>query len=96
MHTKLAGLQYRVVYKPGTSNAAADALSHHPSPSAHLQAISVSTPAWLADVVTGYAADPESTKLLQELAVNPLSHPSFTLQQGIIHHLGRIWIGANP
>jgi hypothetical protein len=44
IHTKLAGLQYRVVYKLGASNAAADALSRHPNPPAHLQAISVFTP----------------------------------------------------
>jgi hypothetical protein len=77
-----------VVYKPGASNVAADALSRHPNPPAHLQAISVSTPEWLAEVVAGYAADPESTKMLQDLAVDPQSHPSFTLQQGIIHHSG--------
>jgi hypothetical protein len=60
MHTKLAGLQYQVVYKLGTSNTAADALSCHPQPPAQLQAISVSTPNWLAEVTAGYAADPES------------------------------------
>lgn len=32
MHNKLAGLQYRVAYKPGVSNAAVDALSRHPNP----------------------------------------------------------------
>lgn len=85
-----------MVYNPGASNAAADALSRHPSPPAHLQAIYVSTPARLADVVAGYAADPESTQLLQELSVDPQSHPPFTLHSGVIRHSGRIWIGANP
>jgi hypothetical protein len=32
MYNKLAGLQYQVVYKPGSSNLAADALSRHPDP----------------------------------------------------------------
>lgn len=96
MQTKLAGLQYWAVYKPGDSNAAAGTLSRHPSPPAHLQAISVSTLAWLADVVAGYAADSESTQLLQELSVDPQSCPPFTLHSGIIRHSGRIWIGANP
>lgn len=42
MHHKLAGLQYKVIYKPGTSNSAVDALSRHPSPQGQLQAISAS------------------------------------------------------
>jgi hypothetical protein len=90
MHTKLAELQYRVVYKTGASIAAADALSRHPSPPAQLQAISVSTPAWLAEVIASYAAGPESTKLLQELSVDPQSHPPFTLHNGVIRHSSRI------
>jgi len=95
MHTKLVGLQYKVVYKPGKSNSAADALSRHPDPPYQLQALSISTPAWLADVTAGYASDPESSKLLQELSVNSHSHPPFTLHHGVIRHLGRIWVGNN-
>jgi len=95
MHTKLAGLQYRVVYKPDTSNSAADALSHHPNPPSQLQALSISTLAWLADVTASYASNPESTKLLQELSVNPHSHPPFTLHHGVIRYSGRIWVGNN-
>lgn len=64
MHHKLVGLQYKVVYKPGVSNSAADALSRHPNPPAQLQAISASTPAWLAEVVAGYSDDPESAQIL--------------------------------
>ena len=52
--------------------------------------------AWLAEVAAGYVADPESTKLLQELSVNPQSSPPFTLVNGVLRHSGRIWIGANP
>jgi hypothetical protein len=44
MHTKLAGLQYKVIYKPGSSNSTVDALSHHPKPPSQLQDILVSTP----------------------------------------------------
>ena len=95
MHTKLAGLQYKVVYKPGTSNSAADALSRHPNPPSQLQALSISTPIWLADVSAGYAFDSESSKLLQELSINTQSHPPFTLQNGVIRYSGRIWVGNN-
>ena len=58
MYTKLAGLQYRIVYKPGVSNLAVDALSRHPAPPAQLAAISYSSPTWLAEVSDGYAQDP--------------------------------------
>jgi hypothetical protein len=95
MHHKLAGLQYKVVYKPGVSNAVADALSRHPAPLAQLQAISASTPTWLADVVAGYVEDPESLQFLRELAVNPQAWPPFTLHNGVIRYSGRIWIGSN-
>ena len=95
MYTKLAGLQYTVVYKPGTSNMAADALSRHPAPPAQLNAISYSTPEWLSAVVAGYDSDPASSKLLQELAVAPSSHPPFTLVSGVLRYRGRIWIGCN-
>ena len=95
MYTKLAGLQYTVVYKPGTSNMAADALSRHPAPPAQLNAISYSTPEWLSEVVAGYDSDPASSKLLQELAVAPSSHPPFTLVSGVLRYRGRVWIGCN-
>ncbi|XP_066358305.1 uncharacterized protein [Miscanthus floridulus] len=48
-----------------------------------------------AEVIAGYASDPESSKLLQELSINPQSHPPFTLQNGIILYSGRIWVGNN-
>lgn len=65
MYTKLLGLQHKVVYKPGKSNAAADALSRHPAPLDQLLAISAATPAWLDDVLKGYINDPAALKLLQ-------------------------------
>jgi len=95
MYTKLAGLQYRIVYKPGVSNLAADALSRHPAPPAQLAAISYSSPTWLAEVSDGYAQDPFSASLLQELAVSPLSRPHYSLASGIIRYKGRVWISDN-
>jgi hypothetical protein len=96
MHTKMAGLQYKVIYKPGSSNSTADSLSHHPKPPAQLQAILVSTPNWLSEVVAGYSNDSESKQLLQDLSVNPQARPPFSLQSGVLCHSGRVWIGDNP
>jgi hypothetical protein len=44
--TKLLGLSYRIVYKPGQENGAADALSRHTN-GAELATISVAVPKWL-------------------------------------------------
>jgi len=75
LYTKLVGLQYRIIYKPGTMNQAADALSRHPSPLAQLNVVSSSTSVWLAAVVSGYDKDPAATQLIQELLFAPDAHP---------------------
>ena len=95
LYTKLAGLQYKIVYKPGSTNMAADALSRHPSPPLHLQAISSPTPTWLLDVMAGYSSDPFSHQLLSDLAINPEARPPYTLRDGILRLWDRIWIGSN-
>lgn len=96
MYTKLAGLRYRVVYKAGATNQAADALSRHPAPPVHIQAISYTSPDWLTEVVSGYDNDKASTKLLQSLAVSPDAHPPYSLRHGVIYLKDRVWVGDNP
>jgi hypothetical protein len=96
LYTKLISLQYKIVYKPGASNQAADALSRHPSPSAQLQNLSSVTPTWLADVVAGYDKDPATSKIIQEVIVSQDSNPHYTFTDGILRLRGRIWIGSNP
>jgi hypothetical protein len=49
MFTKLMDLQYRIVYKPGGTNAAADALSRRPHFD-QLMAIFVCSPKWINEV----------------------------------------------
>jgi hypothetical protein len=84
LYTKLISLQYKIVYKPGASNQAADALSRHPSPSAQLQNLSSVTPTWLADVVAGYDKDPATSKIIQEVIVSQDSNPHYTFTDGIL------------
>jgi hypothetical protein len=42
LYTKLVGIQYKIVYRPGCSNLATDALSRHPAPPVQLNATSSS------------------------------------------------------
>jgi hypothetical protein len=55
--TKLLGLQYKVLYKKGSDNSAADAISKRTHVQPELSAISAAIPAWLHDVVSSYEAD---------------------------------------
>lgn len=56
---KLLGLQYRIMYKKGTDNTAADALSRNAEAST-LAAISTVTPKWLEIILEGYTQDDQT------------------------------------
>jgi transposase InsO family protein len=94
--SKLLGLTYRVVYKKGSDNSAADSLSRRPHPEESCRAISVVTPQWCADIVRGYSADVQATKLLTKLAANATAVPNFALVDGLLQFKHRIWVGNNP
>lgn len=95
VYTKLVGLQYKIVYRKGKDNAAADALSRLPHPTASCHAISASSPAWLHDVIAVYDKNPEAQKLLASLSVQSTPNGPFTLHQGVIRYKGRIWLAGN-
>lgn len=92
--TKLLGLQYRIEYRKGSANQAADALSRHPEATAN--AISVCVPRWLEEVKTGYAQDQQCSKILADAAVQEPAKGPFRVQDGLIRYKGRVWIGNNP
>jgi len=89
--TQLLGLQYRIVYKKGVDNGAADALSRVPV--AQCAAMSVCQPAWLLEVLQSYDSDPVTQELLAKLSDTSVSTPNYTLQDGLIRYKGRIWVG---
>ena len=94
--TKLLGLRYRLCYRKGVDNGAADALSRRPiSETDELYAISLCQPEWLEEVKAGYAQDAPTLKIIKEIHANPQSHQQFSLEDGLLRYQGRIWIGRN-
>ena len=78
--TRLMGLQFRVVYKKGKDNLAADALSRVGHMMA-LQAVSQAQPQWLQAVVNSYVTDARAQDLLAQLAVHSPNAQGYILDQ---------------
>lgn len=94
--TKLMDVQYKICYKKGTSNSAADALSRvSHSPDAELLSLSVAQPVWLQQLQESYVKDEKAKKMFAELTLHsPQGY--FQLVQGIIKFKNRIWLGHSP
>ena len=90
----LQGLQYRIHYRKGTENGAANTMSRRSHP-AQLLAISSVKHQWLNEVVSSYQSDLVAVDLLARLAVSADSVPPFSLSQGIIRHKNRVWLGSS-
>jgi len=92
--TRLMGLQFKVVYRKGKENLAADALSrvgHLLS----LQAISEVQPIWIQEVLNSYVTDPKAQSILTRLAVHSPDEEGYTLEQGLIKYKSKVWIASN-
>lgn len=53
-------MQYKIVYKQGTNNRVADALSRRTHTCSSLFALSMSSPQWYHLVIDGYLLDDEA------------------------------------
>lgn len=93
--SKLLGLQYKIIYKKGSDNSVADALSRRPHHSGNLLAMSASVPQWCEELVAGYQLDPHALDIMTKLSVAPDSVPNFTLTNGILRFKGKVWLGNN-
>lgn len=91
---KLMDLKFKIQYKKGSTNNAADALSRYPD-SSSVMAISVNTPSWLENLQSGYADDAQAQQLLVELSLSSQNDKGFQLVNGIIKYKGRVWVGSN-
>jgi hypothetical protein len=92
--TKLLGLNYKLIYKKGMDNNAADALSRCPS-SEQLLAISTVQPQWLQDIQDSYHQDPVAQDLFSQLTLSGKAKDHYTLVNGIIRYHDKIWLGSN-
>jgi len=86
------GYQYKIMYKKGATNSAADALSRAHHAETTLSAISVAQPQWLQSLQDSYATISEAQTILSALALKS-SHGHYTLSQGIIKYKQAIWLG---
>jgi hypothetical protein len=85
---KLIGLQYKIQYKPDSSNVAADALSR--CVTKMVGAISSCARSWQENLVAGYHDNEEDKKLLAALSMSGTHHVEFSLVDGLIRFKSRI------
>jgi transposase InsO family protein len=94
--TKLLGLNYRIVYKKGEDNGAADALSRRSHPTGtQVYSLSMLVPVWLAELQASYATDAKAQELLAKLSLNSAAVPPFTLDNGVLKYKNRIWLAPS-
>ena len=95
--TKLLGLKYKICYKQGSENRAADALSRVTnSPHQELLAMSTLQSPWLQDLVDSYRHDPDTIKLLAHLAISKSQgHHNPNIQLKILQSLHASPVGGH-
>lgn len=82
--SKLLGLNYRIEYRKGATNLAADALSRRPD--AVVAAVTECVPVWLTEVKQGYQNDSACSKMLAAAAIGaPVPEP-FEVAHGLIRY----------
>jgi hypothetical protein len=95
MFTKLLGLQYKVIYKKGSKNGIADALSRKLVHEASCAAVSTVSPQWLLEIQSGYQSDEHALSLITKPSVDSKSVPGYSLVNGLLKYKNRIWVGNN-
>jgi hypothetical protein len=72
---KLLGLKYKIIYKKGVENRAADALSRKPVDQVTCHALSICQPNWIQQVVVSYEHDDLVQEMISKLVIDASSVP---------------------
>lgn len=86
------GYNFKIEYKQGKSNKAADALSRVKYRLQSLVA-SAARPAWISEVLASYSQDQKFKDMISQLVTTPADVPNYALQQGILRYKHKIVIG---
>lgn len=89
---KLLGYSYEILYKPGTQNRVADALSrlHETSP----QLMIITIPHWelVQKLQNSFSSDPDLQSLIQRVQNDPTAYPHFKVLNGILYFKDKLYI----
>jgi hypothetical protein len=81
---KLMDLNFKIQYKKGSTNTAADALSRCQGVEEQVFSVTRCVPLWLERLHEDYVDDPAAQKLLSELSLSTPNEYGYSLEGGII------------
>lgn len=92
--SRMMGLKFRLEYRKGKENVAADALSRMNHLCA-IQAVSVPQPTCIQELLNSYSTDVRAQELITKLTISEYEISGSTMDKGFIRYKGRLWVAQN-